>query len=133
MTHQVLFVCPHGAAKSVLAAAYFNQLASRNGLAYQARSAGTEPDDQVNPLVVDLLHGEGIDVSSQRPRRLTTGDLARAEYVITMGCDLSEVTSGAKVLDWSHIPAVSDNSAAAAQIIRQHVEALIDSLRVDPS
>src|SRR5262245_61813944 len=97
LSHQLLFVCPHGTTKSVLAVAYFNQLANENGIAYRASSAGTEPDDQMNPLVVDLLRGEGIDVSSQRPRRLTTGELARAEYVITMGCDVSEITPGTKL------------------------------------
>src|SRR5919106_666654 len=47
----VLFVCPHGAAKSVMAAAYFGRLAAERGLAFRAECAGTEPEEAVMPLV----------------------------------------------------------------------------------
>ena len=40
----VLFVCEHGAAKSVIAAAYFNQLASEKNLDVRAIERGTNPD-----------------------------------------------------------------------------------------
>jgi hypothetical protein len=42
----VLFLCPHGAAQSVLASAYF-QRAPEGGLNVRVDSAGTEPDEQV--------------------------------------------------------------------------------------
>ena len=41
---RVLFMCPHGAAKSVLASAYFRRLAKERGLNVEVDSAGTEPD-----------------------------------------------------------------------------------------
>jgi len=40
----VLFICPHGAAKRVLASAYFQRLAKERGLNVRVESAGTEPD-----------------------------------------------------------------------------------------
>src|SRR4051812_34549689 len=39
----VLFVCEHGAAKSVIAATYFNQLATARGLAVRATARGADP------------------------------------------------------------------------------------------
>src|SRR5262249_61970728 len=43
----VVFVCEHGAAKSVVAAAYFNRLAAERGLSVRAVARGADP--QPNP------------------------------------------------------------------------------------
>ncbi|MGH9334858.1 MAG: hypothetical protein ACRD21_14045, partial [Vicinamibacteria bacterium] len=40
----VVFVCEHGAAKSVIAAAHFNRLAKERELPFRAISRGTVPD-----------------------------------------------------------------------------------------
>jgi arsenate reductase len=69
----VLFVCLHGAAKSVLAAADFRRLAAERGLDIPAASAGTEPDPAIAPGVVRALLAEGVDLGDQVPRRLTRG------------------------------------------------------------
>ena len=66
----VLFLCPHNAAKSVLAAAYFDRLAVERGLPFRADSAGTEPAEGPAPAVVAALQAEGIDVSGYRPRHV---------------------------------------------------------------
>src|SRR3982751_846284 len=47
----VVFVCEHGAAKSVLASQYFEQLAKERGLKIRAISRGTNPDKEVGPAV----------------------------------------------------------------------------------
>jgi arsenate reductase len=62
-----LFLCPHNAAKSVLAAAYFDQLARERGLDYRAASAGTTPDAAPSLAVVAMLRDEGVDVAGYRP------------------------------------------------------------------
>ena len=46
---RVLFVCLHGAAKSVVAAAHFRRLAAARGLSMTAVAAGTEPDAELAP------------------------------------------------------------------------------------
>src|ERR1700704_3819177 len=63
----VLFVCLHGAAKSVIAAMHFQQMAARRGLRLGATFAGTEPDAAIAPRVVKELLSEGIDVQAVRP------------------------------------------------------------------
>ena len=86
---RILFVCLHGAAKSVLAARRFERLAAARGLRAQADFAGTEPDPEIAPRLVKELLGEGIDVRALRPRRLTQADVAAASRVITFGCDVA--------------------------------------------
>ena len=51
----VVFVCEHGAAKSVLAAAYFNRFAAQMGLDMQAVARGTKPDQELSPQTVKGL------------------------------------------------------------------------------
>ena len=71
MSYQIVFLCPHGAAKSVIAAAYCQQLADQQNVQLRATCAGTEPDAEVSPAVLELLRMEGIDVADQRPRRVS--------------------------------------------------------------
>src|SRR5215510_10482288 len=113
MTDTILFLCPHHAAKSVIAEAYFNRLAQQMGLPYTADSAGTEPDAQVSPAVAAMLLAEGIDVSGHQPRRVTTAELQDAARVISMGCDLADLDiAPERVTTWD-IPAVSQDMPAA--------------------
>ena len=65
----VLFACVHNAGRSQVAAALFNQHA--DPLKARATSAGTQPAPQVHPEVVTLMRELGIDLSGQRPQKLT--------------------------------------------------------------
>ena len=68
MHRPVLFVCLHGAAKSVLAAADFQRMAAERGLDIPAVSAGTEPDAAIAPGVLRILLAEGVDLRGRVPR-----------------------------------------------------------------
>ena len=89
----VLFVCLHGSAKSLIAAEYFNRLAAERGLSARATSAGTEPDDAIPPRVTQGLGADGIDVTGRRPRRPTQAEVDGSAVVVTFGCDLGEPVS----------------------------------------
>ena len=65
----VLFVCVHNAGRSQMAAAYLTHLA---GDRVEVRSAGSAPANTVNPAVVTALLEEGIDISAEAPKVLTT-------------------------------------------------------------
>ena len=126
-TRSVLFVCLHGAAKSVLAAADFRRLAARRGLDITAEAAGTEPDPAVAPSVVATLGAEGLDVSGTPPRRVTAADTAGADRVVTFGCDLGDARPAAVPVEhWLDVPAVSDDLPLARAAIRRHLERLLD-------
>ena len=77
MRYTMLFLCPHNAAKSVLAAAYCQHLAAQCGLEVRVTSAGTEPDAAASPEVVALLRAEGLDVAHHRPRHVTREEWGR--------------------------------------------------------
>jgi arsenate reductase (thioredoxin) len=130
MNHMLLFLCPHGAAKSVIAAAYCQQLAAQSGLNVHASAAGTDPSAEVSPAVVELLQAEGINVANQVPQRVTSEALQTASLVISLGCNLdSLLPPGTPVEHWDDVPLPSQDLAAARNSIRAHVEQLINNIR----
>src|SRR5215213_9355169 len=125
----ILLLCPHNAAQSVLAAAYFDQLARDRGLDFRAASAGTSPDAAPSPAVVALLRDEGIDVAGHRPRRLTTEDLIGAQRVISLGCDPADLDGGSARVDrWDDVPPASRNLGASWAAIKRHLDELVNEL-----
>ncbi len=127
----ILFLCPHGAAKGVLAAAYFQRLADQRGLAYRADAAGTGPEPVINPAVVSAPAEEGLDVAGRRPRRVTGGELAAAHRVVSIGWDLAGLVPdgpGVVVERWDDVPLVSRDLAGARAAIAKRVAALVDAL-----
>jgi arsenate reductase (thioredoxin) len=130
MSDRIVFLCPHGAAKSVIAAAYFRQLADQWGIPLHVTSAGTEPDAEVAPAVATLLRTEGIDVANHRPRRVTPEELANAWRIISLGCDLGDLARpGMEIEHWDDVPSPSQNLTGARDRIRDHVEQLLATLR----
>lgn len=129
----VLFLCPHAAAKSLLASALFARGAQARGLAFAAACAGTEPDAGPMPEVVALLAAEGIDVSAHRPRRVTPAQLAAASRVITLGCDVGALLPpGVTVEAWHDVPLPSRDLPGARRVIGGRVAALLDELCAAP-
>jgi protein-tyrosine-phosphatase len=125
----VLFMCPHGAAKSVLASAYFRRLAGERGLNVEVRTAGTDPDPQVSPAVASHLEANGYGVPVAKPRRATADDMALADVVVSIGCDVSGMpTPAGRLVRWDEVPAPSDNFAQADEAIRKRVGELVDEL-----
>ena len=95
----VLFACVHNAGRSQIAAALFNRHADPTKA--RAISAGTQPAERVHPEVVTLMREVGIDLSEQRPQKLTAEFAAQAQWLITMGCgDACPVVPGAQRDDW---------------------------------
>jgi protein-tyrosine-phosphatase len=126
---QVLFMCPHGAAKSVLASAYFQRLAKERGLNVRVDSAGTDPDPEVGKAVAAHLTKSGYALPIEKPRRVNATDVEQADIVVSLGCDLAGLPQPrGKLLKWDDVPGPSENFAAADQAIRKHVEALVDEL-----
>jgi len=79
----ILFVCVHNSGRSQMAEAFFNKLANGNA---QALSAGTQPADMVNPVVVEVMREAGINISENKPKMLTMDMVEKANRMITMGC-----------------------------------------------
>lgn len=125
----ILFMCPHGAAKSVLASAYFRQAAKERGLDVRVESAGTEPDPDIAPIVANHLKKNGYDVPATKPRRATASDMAAADVVVSIGCSLENLPPPrGTLLRWDDVPAPSEDFAKADQRIRERVMELVDEL-----
>lgn len=122
----VLFACVHNAGRSQIAAALFNRHA--NPAKARAISAGTQPADHVHPEVMALMGEMGIDLSGQRPQKLTDALAAGAQWLITMGCgDACPVVPGAHRDDW---PLADPKGLAMTQVreIAADIEARVESL-----
>lgn len=125
----LLFMCPHGAAKSVLASAYFQRLAKERGLNVHVASAGTEPDATVSPAVAAHLKGQGYAVPIVKPRKVASEEFASADVVVSIGCDLAALPQPrGKLVRWDEVPALSEDFTAADEAIRKRVTDLVEEL-----
>jgi arsenate reductase len=126
----VLFVCVHNAGRSQMASSYLTHLA---GDAIEVRSAGSAPANSINPIVIEAMREEGIDLTEQKPKILTTDAVQASDVVITMGCgDVSDRIPGKRYLDWQlDDPAGKDLDAVRPirDEIRRRVEKLVTELR----
>jgi protein-tyrosine-phosphatase len=127
----VLYVCVHNAGRSQMAAAYTAHL---SGGAVEVRSAGSEPADQVNPAAVQAMLEEGIDMSAEQPKILTTEAVQESDVVITMGCgDTCPIFPGKRYEDWELEDPAGQGVEGVRPIrdqIRARVVALLESLDV---
>ena len=98
MPTTVLFVCVHNAGRSQMAAGYLRAL---GGDAVEVLSAGSAPGAAINPVAVEAMAEEGIDISGAIPTLLTTDFVRESDVVITMGCgDACPVFPGKRYEDW---------------------------------
>jgi len=92
----VLFVCVQNAGRSQIAQAFYER---RGGA---ARSAGSEPAEEIHPVVVDVMREVGVDLDGRVPRRLERADVEWADFVVTMGCgDACPVIPGKRYVEWN--------------------------------
>ena len=129
----VLFVCVHNAGRSQMAAGYLRELA---GDRVEVRSAGSMPADQINPVAVEAMREEGIDISAERPKVLTADAVQASDVVVTMGCgDTCPFFPGTRYEDWVLDDPAGQDLAMVRGVrdeIRGRVLALLDELGVEP-
>ncbi|MCZ4499174.1 MAG: heat-shock protein HtpX [Marmoricola sp.] len=121
----VLFVCVHNAGRSQMAAGLLQHLA---GDRIDVLSAGSEPNDQVNPTAVAAMAELGIDISGAQPKVLDPESVQASDVVITMGCgDACPFFPGKRYEDWKlDDPAGAD--LTAVRRIRDEIRARVDVL-----
>ena len=82
----VLFLCAHNAARSIMAEAILRKF---GGDRFRAYSAGSNPLVKPNPVVIEKLHAFGHDTTSLRSKswnEFTGSNAPRMDFVITL-CD----------------------------------------------
>jgi len=127
----VLFVCVHNAGRSQMAAGYLQHLA---GDRIEVLSAGSQPGNQINPVAVQAMAEEGIDIAGNQPKVLTSEAVQASDVVITMGCgDECPYFPGKRYEDWNLDDPAGQGIDAVRPIrdeIRGRIEELIASLGV---
>ena len=125
----IVFVCEHGAAKSVIATAYFNKLAAERGLPYRATFRGTTPQEALSVRAVEGLRADGVVIPPGVPTALGTTDIENATHIFAIGCTLpTAAVSSGKARDWSDVPDDKGYEGWRDGIVR-HVKELLDDLQ----
>ena len=89
MTTNVLILCTHNSARSVLSEGMLNHWARLLGKDVRAYSAGSAPSGQLNPFALEALSHAGIDTIGYRSKswdEFTAPDAPEMHIVITV-CD----------------------------------------------
>ena len=89
MTTNVLILCTHNSARSVLGEGMLNHWAGRLGRDVRAYSAGSAPSGRINPFALEALARAGVETVSFRSKswdEFTTSDAPAMRIVITV-CD----------------------------------------------
>jgi arsenate reductase len=130
---QVLFVCVENAGRSQMAEA----IARAYGV--DATSAGTIPAASVNRMVVEAMKERGFNLSSSKPKMLTSQMIEDADYVVTMGCKVEDVCPRPlivkmekKLIDW-HIDDPKGKPIEDVRKIRSEIETRVIELLKKPS
>lgn len=89
MTTNVLILCTHNSARSVLAEGMLNHWARRLARDVRAYSAGSAPGGRVNPHAVEALAAAGVDTAGFRSKSWDefTGDAAPRMRIVITVCD----------------------------------------------
>ena len=125
----VLFVCVHNAGRSQMAAGYLRHL---GGDRVEVLSAGSAPAETINPVAVQAMAEEGIDIAGEQPKILTTDAVQTSDVVITMGCgDTCPYYPGKRYEDWVLNDPAGQGIEAVRPIrdeIRRRIESLLAEL-----
>jgi hypothetical protein len=125
----IVFVCEHGAAKSLIATAYFNQLAAERGLPYRATFRGTTPQEDLSVRAVAGLKADGVAVPSGKPAAIAESDISGASHIFAIGCTLPDKAGrSGKATEWSDVPD-DQGYAPMRDAIVGHVKQLLDDLQ----
>jgi len=109
-----------------MAEAFFNRYAAGKA---QAFSAGTRPANHTDRTVVEAMNEIGIDITTQRPKMLTSMMLEDADRVITMGCEVENVCPATSVAteDWQ-LEDPEGKPIEKVREIRDEIEAKVKKL-----
>jgi arsenate reductase len=123
----ILFACVHNGGRSLAAKVLAEH---HGGDRVIVRSAGSEPGDRLNPLVVQVLHEHGLSVEGEAPKLLTYDGVQEADIVITMGCgETCPVFPGKSYEDWKLDDPKGQEIDTVRRIVNEVEERVKDLLR----
>ena len=121
----VLFLCTHNAGRSQAAMAYFREFVGSGAVAW---SGGSAPVDEINPLMVQAMAEDGVDISTAFPKKWTDAIVSAADLIVSMGCgDCLLPPPGLAVEEWD-VPDPADLPLEAVRDVRDQVKARVADL-----
>jgi arsenate reductase len=89
MTTNVLILCTHNSARSVLSEGMLNHWAQKLGRDVRAYSAGSAPSGRLNPFALEALHNAGVDTAGYRSKSWDefVVDGAPQTHIVITVCD----------------------------------------------
>jgi arsenate reductase (thioredoxin) len=116
------FVCIGSAGRSQMAQALYERLGG------EARSAGSHPEHELHPEVIEVMRELGVDLSDRRPRGIEQDDVEWADVVVTMGCgDACPVLPGKRYLDWN-LPDPVGRPVGEVRALRDDIQRRVEAL-----
>jgi arsenate reductase (thioredoxin) len=125
---KIIFVCEHGAAKSVIAASYFNKMAKERNLNYVAECRGTDPDSVVTASAKEGLTKDNLFDPETKPQKLLISDTTDAEKIILFTPLPSDLKTSVKTENWSDIQNLNADYTQRRDAIIKKINGLLDSL-----
>ena len=126
----ILFICEHGSAKSIVAAAHFNRLAEQEGISVKAISRGTNPDAVVPDKINQILNGDGFPSHEEKPVQLTTNDLTTSDYIVTFKQLPDEFGAPNNVELWN-VPSFEAGYPTARDSILNNIKKMIVRIKAE--
>lgn len=132
MTKNVLILCTHNSARSVLSEAMLNHWAKKLGKDVRAFSAGSSPSGRINPFALQALESAGIENPGYRSKSWDefVGPQAEPMHIVITVCDSAASEqcpywSGSPVqVHWGYADpsnAPESERAAAFEVTRQAI------------
>ena len=124
----VIFVCLHGSAKSIVAAAYFNKIVAEAGIELRAIARGLQPDLKLSEATTGGLFKDGLSASESVPQKLLPEELETASRVVSF-CELPDDYPGKAVIEcWYDVPPVSEEYEKARDFIVARIREMMKEL-----
>lgn len=125
----IIFVCEHGAAKSILSAALFNKLAGERQLNIRAIARGTNPDPEISTKVARGLQADGLVASEPAPKKISKVDLVSARRVITFCALPDEYPGSVQVENWDDVLPAIEEYGKARDKLAERISRLLEELK----
>jgi protein-tyrosine-phosphatase len=113
-----------------MAEAYVNHLARKKGLTVTASSAGTMGGKSLNPAAAQVMEEDGVPMTGQEPKLLTSEMIQQADKVVSMGCGVDAAACPANFYlteDWS-LDDPAGQPLERVREIRDQIKARVENL-----
>ena len=127
-TRNIVFVCEHGAALSVISAAYFNKFAAERHLDWHAIARGVTPQENLSVSAEAGLKKDGVPYETVKPQAVTQEDLDHAGYLVTFLSLPEKLVVHVPVEHWDDVKWAPNDYDKVRDAILKHMQKLLGTL-----